>query len=296
MSAQTALPPQPLQPAVGRGAWPQRLALTVLLFLGACLAYLPYSLYPYIAEETRPFLLGGIAAGLLAAALLSRRSTRFSFYWPALYAFFVASAAKLAEVYLNSRLAEWLGVAPKTPAFYGVTMIESTLIIVVAIVLLIKLAGGDLASLLLKRGKVKWWLPIGLIGFSFFAITVIPAAINLFSGKNVTWERILPWTPWILMFVLGNGLREELWFRGLLLPRLKPLIGATPTIVSTSLVFGLAHMSVTYTPVLVFFLFITFTLGLIFATIAHKTDSLWGAVLVHAGADIPVVVGILSAL
>lgn len=296
MSAQIILPPQPLQPAAGRGAWPQRLALTVLLFLGACLAYLPYTLYPYIAEGTRPFLWGGITLALLATALLARRSARFAVYWVAIYAFFVASAANLADWYLNNWLPQLLGVAAKTPAFYGVAMIESTLVIVVAIVLLIKLAGGDLASLLLKRGKMKWWLPIGLLGFAFFAITVIPAATYLFGGKNVTWERILPWTPWLLLFVLGNGLREELWFRGLMLPRFKPLIGATPTLIASSLVFSLAHSSVTYTPMLVIFLFITFGLGMIFATIADETDSLWGAVLVHAGADIPVIVGILSAL
>ncbi len=292
MSAQTVLPPQPMQ----LGQWPRRLALTVLLFLGACLAYLPYTLYPYIAEGTRPFLWGGITLGLLAAALLARRSARFAVYWVAIYAFFVASAANLADWYLNDWVPRLLGLVPKTPPYYGAAMIDSTVVVVVAIVVLIKLSGGDLGSLLLKRGKVRWWLPIGLIGFAFFAITVIPAAMNLFGGKDVTWARMLPWTPWILLFVLGNGLREELWFRGLLLPRLKPLIGVTPTIVSTSVVFGLAHMSVTYTPVLLLFLFITFALGVLFAVIAHKTDSLWGAALVHAGADIPVIVGVLSTL
>ncbi len=292
MSAQTAFPSQP----VHLGHWPRRLGLTILLFLGACLAYLPYAFHPLIAANTKPFLWSATTLGLLAAALLARRSPRFAAYWVALYAFFVASAANLADWYLNDWLPRLLGVAPKTPAFYGVAMIDSTVVVVITIIVLIKLAGGDLASLLLKRGKARWWLPIGLIGFTFFAITVISAAMNLFGGKDVTWARILPWTPWILMFVLGNGLREELWFRGLLLPRLTPLVGVTPTIVSTSLVFALAHSSVTYTPTLILFIGITFVLGVIFALIAHKTDSVWGAALVHAGADIPVIVGILSTL
>ena len=208
----------------------------------------------------------------------------------------MAAAAGLADWYLNDWLAPLLGVSERTPAFYGVAMLESTLVIVVSILVLIKLSGGDMGSLLLKRGKWRWWLPIGLLGFAFFAITVIPAAMNLFGGKDVTWQRILPWTPWILMFVLGNGLREELWFRGLMLPRFTPLIGAGPTLIITSLVFSLAHISVTYTPALLLFLGITFGLGLIFATIADKTDSLWGAVLFHAGADIPVIVGMMSTL
>lgn len=292
MSAQTALPSQPVHLV----HWPRRLGLAALLFFGACLAYLPYTLYGYTPEAVRPYLWGGITAGFLLAALLARRSERFQPFWVALYGLFTAAAAGLADWYLNDWLPPLFGIAEKTPAFYGFAMLESMLVIVVCILVLTKLSGGDLGSLLLKRGKVKWWLPVGLLGFAFFAITVIPAANNLFGGKNVTWERMLPWTPWILLFVLGNGLREELWFRGLLLPRFKPLIGATPTLIATSLVFSLAHVSVTYTPALVLFLFITFGLGMIFATIADETDSLWGAVLFHAGADIPVIVGMMSVL
>lgn len=96
--------------------------------------------------------------------------------------------------------------------------------------------------------------------------------------------------------MLSNGFVEELPFRGLLLPRFKDHIGAFPAILVTSAVFALAHIGVNYTPAVLPFLGITFVLGLSFATLIHKTDSLWGAVLFHARADIPVIVGILSVM
>lgn len=276
--------------------WPRRLGLALLLFLGACIAYLPYAFYPAIPVTVRPFLWGAITVGLLVLALLARRSERFSAYWVVIYAFFVASSANLADWYLNDWLPGLFGIPTRSPAGYGIALLESTLVIGACILLLIKLSGDDIGSLLIKRGKVKWWLPIGLGGFAFFALTVIPAAAGLFQGQNLTTERIIAWLPWILLFVLSNGFREELLYRGLLLPRCTPLVGVVPTIILTSIVFAFAHISVTYTPDLVIFLMIAFVLGAIFATIAHKTDSLWGAVLFHAGADIPVIVGIFSTM
>lgn len=273
-----------------------RLALSVLLFLGASAAILPYSFSAHIPKTLRLPIWGGITLVFLILALLARRSSRFQPYWVAIYAMFVAGAAFLADWFLSDWLAPLFGVTLKSPAGYGLELLESMLVVVVTTIALVMLAGGDLKSLLLKRGKIKWWLPVGLLGFGFFAITVIPAATNLFGGTNVTWARILPWTPWILMFVLSNGVREEILFRGLLLPRFKPLIGVRPTLLVTSLVFSLAHIGVNYTPMLLLFLGITFGLGMIFASLAHDTDSLWGAVLVHAGADIPVIVGIMSHL
>ena len=199
--------------------WPRRLGLVLLLLLGACIAYLPYAFYPAIPVTGRPFLWGGITLGLLALALLARRSERFHVYWAVIYAFFVASSANLADWYLNDWLPGLFGIPTKSPAGNGIAMLESTLVIGACILLLIKLSGDDLGSLLIKRGKVKWWLPIGIGGFAFFAITVIPAATGLFQGENLTTDRMFAWLPWILLFVLCNGVREELLYRGLLLPR-----------------------------------------------------------------------------
>lgn len=286
----------PTSRQVDLGRWPRRLVLAIALFLGACLVFLPYALYAVVARDARPFLWGGIALGFLVAALLARRSQRLEPYWRVIYAFFAASAASFADWYLSDWLPKLLNVPVQSPIGYGLAKFESMLVLAVCLIALILLSGDDLGSLYLKRGMVRWWLPIGLAAFAFFAITVIPAAVNLFQGRDVNWSRIMPWTPWILLFVLSNGFLEELEFRGLLLPRFTPLVGAVPAILVTSAVFALSHIGVNYTPEILPFLVITLVLGLSFATLIHKTDSLWGAVLFHAGADIPVIVGLMSVL
>lgn len=288
--------PLPVSQPVDFGRWPRRLALSIAFFLGACLVWLPYSLHALIDKDARPFLWGGIALGLLAAALLARRSPRLHAYWLVLYGLFAASAAAFADWFLSDWLTGLLHVPVHSVVGYGLAKFESMLVLSLCLILLVKLAGDDLGSLYLKRGKVRWWLPIGLATFTFFAVTVIPAAVGLFQGRDLSWARILPWTPWILLFVLSNGFVEELQFRGLLLPRFRQHIGAVPAILVTSAVFSLAHIGVNYTPAILPFLIITLVLGLSFATLIYKTDSLWGAVLFHAGADIPVIVGILSVL
>jgi membrane protease YdiL (CAAX protease family) len=189
-----------------------------------------------------------------------------------------------------------LGVPQDSPAELAIMLLESTVIIVGIILLLTGIARESPSSLLLKRGRVRVWLPIGVGAVVFFAVTALYAATNLFQGSELSWGRVLGWVPWIALFVLSNGLREELWFRGVMLPRFTPHIGAPTTIVVSSLVFALAHAGVDYTPVLLPFMGVTLILGLTFGTLAHRTDSLWGAVLFHAGADIPVVIGIMSNL
>ncbi len=280
-------------PAAG---WPRRLAVALALFAGGCLAFVPYALHPLIARPVRLPLWGGIALALLALALAARRGGRWRAYWVVLYALFVAAASILADWFLSDWLTALLGIPADTPAAYAVATFESMLVAAVAVIGLIRLAGGDLGSLYLRRGRLRWWLPIGLAAVAFFVITLVPAATGLFKGEALSAARIAAWAPWIALFVLSNGVREELWFRGLLLPRYAPHLGAATAIVVTSLIFALAHLQVTYTPDVLFFMGITFALGLMFATLTYKTDSLWGAVLFHAGADIPVIVGILSAL
>jgi membrane protease YdiL (CAAX protease family) len=276
---------------------PQRTLAALLLFVGACLVFLPYSLNASIPVGYRLPVWGGIALAFLAAALWSRRhrapgdGVRL-----ALHALFVASVAELADWYLSDWLPTLLRVPVDSPAGYGLAKLESMIVLLTTIIVLVRLEGGDLASLYMKRGKVRWWLPVGLIAFAFFAWSALYAAEGLFAGEGLSVARVMPWIPWILLFVFSNGLAEETLFRGLLMPRFKPLIGTWPTILVTSVVFALAHVGVTYTPQLVFFMGITLVLGLTWAVLIHKTDSLWGAVLFHAGADIPVLIGIFSTL
>jgi len=172
----------------------------------------------------------------------------------------------------------------------------SALLIAIPIVSLTKISGNKMVSIYLNKGKLRLWLTIGFAAFLFLLVTSVPAAMELFGarGQNLTSENLISWAPWVAVFVFSNGVREELWFRGLFLKKYKSMLGVDASNFLQAIVFSSAHLGSQFTPFLFIFLVTTFFLGLAFGAVMQKTDSLLGAVLFHAGTDIPVVLGYFS--
>ena len=74
------------------------------------------------------------------------------------------------------------------------------------------------------------------------------------------------------------------------------MLGVFASNLLMAIVFTLMHTGVEYTSDALLFLAILLPLALAWGSIMQKTDSLWGSVLFHAGTDIPVIIGILSAM
>jgi membrane protease YdiL (CAAX protease family) len=271
-----------------------------LLFLGAGL------LLFVVFSHMRPLLpapadwIGRIVCcgGFLAGALAARRSPRFEKYWRILFALFTAALAMAADVYLPSgaALRNLLHVDLRSPAGLALDKLDSSLILVLCILLLTKASGADLGSIYLQKGNLARGLTVGLAAFAVTAAGSIPVSAAFFGGRNLTLERVIPWTPWILLFVLGNALNEELLFRGLFLRKFAPFTGKTLANWAIAVPFALHHSGVSYTPEVPVFLALLLPLALVWGWLIRKTDSLWGSVLFHAGTDIPIVLGLFSTL
>ncbi len=235
----------------------------------------------------------GIFVIFLVASLLLRWKSMNKRYFFVCFAFFVASLVVFMDyfLYLNWSV---LNIHGSRMDQYVLAKIISTILIVVPIIVLTKVSGQNMASIYLAKGKLKVGLLIGLILFVFFLITSIPAAMLLYGGKGLAYEHLIAWAPWIFPFVLANGLREELLFRGLFLKKYQVFFGLGLSNVLQALVFVMPHFGETYSPVMIIFLVITFFLGLTFGALMQKTNSIIGSVLFHAGADIPVILGIFS--
>ena len=117
---------------------------------------------------------------------------------------------------------------------------------------------------------------------------------SLFNARNLTFSRILPWIPWILVFVLANATMEEILFRGLFLRKLEPIAGKFVANLLVAFVFTLLHGAANYTADQYLFLAILFPLALTWGYIMQKTDAVWASILFHAGMDIPIILGIFS--
>lgn len=232
---------------------------------------------------------------LLFLTFLARRSKRFQQYWRVIFALFVLlltiSLTKVFGIYVIKEL----GILDTTPAGWAFQKLNEAFIAVSVIIACTLTSGDRLGSIYIQKGNLKLGLLIGIITFVLAAAGSFPMA-TLFNAQNLTVQRVIPWIPWVLIFVLSNAFMEELLFRGLFFKKLEPFIGKFLSNLMIAMLFTLLHGLSTYSVDQMLFLFILFPLALMWGYIMQKTDSIWGSVLFHAGMDIPIMLGIFSTL
>jgi membrane protease YdiL (CAAX protease family) len=233
---------------------------------------------------------------LLASSLLLRRSERFSKYWLVFFAFFTAALAQALDYYFSGWSLNLLGLDVGTPAGVVLDKLESTFLIVVPIILLTRLSGNSMGFIYLQKGNLKQGLIIGLTVFVVVAVVSIPWARFQYQTGDLNLQRIAPWIPWILLFVLANGFNEELLFRGLFFGKLEPLIGAFPANLCMAIPFVALHYGVDYTQNIFLLMALLLPLGLALGYVMQRTNSIIASWLIHASFDIAVVLALFSQL
>ncbi len=297
-----SLPPDA---AAGRTGW-QFVFPFGLYLAGGVLVFLfssnTYSLFP---TNRNAWFEWGLTLALLVGAVFMRRSARLRKFWPVAFALFAASFANVLNLWAGNWLAGLLPAAGSQAQFYAIDKLSQSILVVAALILLTLLSGDSLGSIFLKKGDLRQGLKFGFISFGvcaaiFIAIAVLqsgaPSSTGL-AATGVSLETLLAAVPWILIFIFANSIMEELWFRGISLGRLHPLLGTAATVLVTALVFGSMHLGATYvtTAQAILFTSITFALGLVNGYVTLKTGSIWGSVLFHAGYDLFVIIPILAA-
>jgi len=225
----------------------------------------------------------------LFVMLLLRKSKDLEKYYPVFFAFFVASLVNL----LQRSFIPFAGGTIESIVFNNLV---SMMLIIIPIILLIRITGNELGSIYLKKGNIKKGLIIGVVTFLSFLVTAIPASIFIFGGQEVSLGHLISLAPWILIFIFSNGLREELWLRGLFLKKYESFLGADRSNLLQAIIFSLAHTYVPFDPFLLIYWALTFFLGLAYGAVMQKTDSVLAPILFHAGADIPVILAVFSYL
>jgi membrane protease YdiL (CAAX protease family) len=233
-----------------------------------------------------------VSVVFLAAAVAANQFKRFKEYWLVLFACFTASFALFMGWQFGDYGLKILYTAAGTPKGIAVAKLSEALIVLFFVLILTVMLRGDLASVYLDRGKLGRALSIGGAAFAILLVVGIAEALT----RDIGFGRLVSWIPWILVFALANGFMEELLFRGLFLRRLEPLVGAWGANILTALVFAVAPMKLASASNVMVFAGITFVLGLVWGYIIQKTDTIWGAALFHAGADVLIVIGVFGAL
>ena len=233
---------------------------------------------------------------LLGSSLLLRSSDRLRKYWLVIFAFFIASFAQALDYYLSGWLSALLGLDIQSPAGIAADKLESTILIVLPILVLTRLSGNNMGSLYLQKGNLRLGLIIGLPVFFVVAALSVPWAQWQYQVGDLSLQRILPWVPWILLFVLANSINEELLFRGLFLQKLEPFLGAFPANLCMAIPFAMLHIGVDYSRNTLLLLALLLPLGLLLGYVMQKTRSVLAPWLIHASMDIAVVLSLFSQL
>ncbi|RDE16234.1 MAG: hypothetical protein C4K47_01915 [Candidatus Thorarchaeota archaeon] len=261
-----------------------RIILFVLLFVTSVLVYTIAGYNYFMDATTRLIAKTIVATGLFVVAFILYRRA------PRIYSKIAYSFAAVALGFLFAWLfGGWYELIPgltvDSPAGIAAAKFAEVLPIVLTVIVLITAAGDNLASLYVTGGNPVKGL---LLGFA-----AVPVELVLFAGMggfaiSVGIGMLVGWIPWMLIFAFSNSFMEELIIRGLFLRKYEVLFGPRASLIFTSVVFAAFHA-----PLLPFlglvalaaFVFITFVLGLLWGYTIQKTDSIWGAVLSHAIAD-----------
>lgn len=237
----------------------------------------------------------GLVIMLAAAQFFARKSPAARPFAPVLTGLLILSTAVSFDYLFGVYLIKILGVSDHTPAEWAVQKFNEFIVLTGTVVFLNWAFRGSLADLYIQRGRLNRGLTTGLIAFALAAAFSIPMA-QLFNAQDLSMARVLPWTPWVLVFVLCNGALEEIMFRGLFLKKLQPFVGRFGANLLVAVVFSLIHGAVTYSADNYLFVAITFFLALAWGDLIQRNDNVWGSILFHAGMDIPIALGIFSNL
>ncbi len=274
----------------------QRVGLFLLFLLCEAVIFIFGSYYFEVFPTNKSLTFNlAVSAVFLAATLWFRYDKRLNKHWQIAFAFFVASVAypftAIFDSWIRAALG-WFAVTTDTSKGQAIEKICEMLLKTVPILLLAKLSGADMGSVFIKRGNLKLGLGIGALVFFFLA----PAAFMFASQRFTSLDTLIAAVVWGLVFSIANSFMEELWLRGIFLKRFALVLGINGAVWLTSIIFALMHSFAFYFDpfALAFFFVNTLALGLGCGYLMMKSDSIWGAVVIHAASDFSLFIAVLA--
>ena len=261
----------------------------IYVVVGGFIFILGLNLLKSIPEKFHDIYKIGLPIILLIAYFASQK------YFPnqkaVFLAFFLVSLGWTLDFYLTGKINGLFSLNTKELSGLAYTMVISTLLVSAPVIIGWLISGQNLSALFIQNSEKTWGIVVGIVGMLLFGGLGVLQSLN----QGLTIKVIGVAIPLALVFSLANGFREELVYRAVLIKGFQANIGIVATIIVTTLVFTLAHLDVSYTPAgQIVFAIVLVIIGIVGSLIMMKTGSMIGSVLFHAGADILLVMGMLS--
>jgi membrane protease YdiL (CAAX protease family) len=265
--------------------WPRKIGISILLLVCGLVVFFfgsnYFSVFPTNDSQLYRIL---VSAAFLVAALILRRKEATKSYSHIAYAFFIGMFVTfMTSLTLGMRASLLSGIPYGTARYEAFSKLFEAVLVVAVILILNALWGQSLGSLYIRKGRLALGLFVGICLMLINTATGIVTGAALGTPGVVLIARL----PWVLLFSLANGLMEELWLRGVFLRRFAAVVGIGASIVVTSIIFTVMHAAAAYMDPIqaIIFQVVLLPMALLLAYLMHKTDSIWGSVLYHAGSD-----------
>ncbi len=141
---------------------------------------------------------------------------------------------------------------------------------------------------------------MGVVGFILCILIAIVGAFILSGSISLSMDRLEKLIGVVLVFGIACGVYEELWFRGLLLSKIVPILGESAGNIFQAIVFGVFEAMMLLTLInsspmmIVFFVLIGAMMGYYWGRATLKTGSILSSVLLHAGLYILILLPLLA--
>lgn len=261
----------------------------IYVVLGGLIFVLGLNLLKLIPERFHDIYKIGLPIVLLITYFASQR------YFPdqktIFLAFFLVSLGWTLDYYLTGRFKDLFSLNTKELSGLAYTMVISTLLVSAPVILGWLISSQKLSALFIQGSEKMWGIVVGIVGLLLFGGFGVIQSLN----QGLTVKVIGAALPLALVFSLSNSFREELVYRAVFLKGFQTTIGVAASILVTTLAFTLAHIDVSYTPASqIVFVIVLVIIGVVGSLIMMKTGSLIGSVIFHTGADVLLIMGMLS--
>ena len=202
---------------------------------------------------------------------------------------FALMVLNLAFLIVGVFTSEFWHLDTETSKGFALIKLSDSVIISCILILSFILGGYKLRTIFLNGGSLVPGLIIGTLVFILFGYLALNNPQSKMEPGFLRKSFV-----WILVFVFANGFMEELVFRGIFLEMLNSLFKPVWSIILTSICFAAPHLMVNYSPNVLFFSIIVFVLGLICGYAMHFTRSIIAPMLIHAGADLMIIIPVFA--
>jgi len=234
---------------------------------------------------------------LLMAYLIGRGSLKGQQQFKSLVYVFIG----LSALSMIIELLRYLGIPAIAGIFWaGALGVVNAVVSVIAIAAILYVEKGELKKLYLTLGDIKV-AGLGAAGFVLCIIAGLAGAYFVFGGNTISQDKFLQIAASVIVFGVLSGIVEEVWFRGLLLSRIIPLLGESHGNIFQAAIFGVFETIMFYTITgLVAYLPVIFIIGAFtgfyWGRATLKASSLAAPALLHAGLYILLLLPLLTGL